>query len=164
MKALSLRQPWAWAVIHGGKRVENRVWNTKFRGSFLIHASAGCTAWEYVEATRWMADRGLVRMPGHALGAMEEILLRVADVDLEALPVMPPLRELARGGIVGRARLADVLAPAIDGQPRRPWHMPEQYGFVLEDVLELDFRPVKGNRRWFNVPDVFGSVTMKDSA
>lgn len=23
---LSVRQPWAWAIIHGGKTVENRVW------------------------------------------------------------------------------------------------------------------------------------------
>ena len=24
-KALSVRQPWAWAIIHGGKDIENRV-------------------------------------------------------------------------------------------------------------------------------------------
>ena len=28
MKALSLRQPFAWAVIHGGKDVENRSWHS----------------------------------------------------------------------------------------------------------------------------------------
>lgn len=26
MKALTLHQPWAWAIIHGPKRIENRTW------------------------------------------------------------------------------------------------------------------------------------------
>lgn len=40
MKALSLTQPWAHAVVHLGKRVENRDWpGCSFRGPFLIHAS-----------------------------------------------------------------------------------------------------------------------------
>ncbi len=39
MKALSLKQPWAWAVIEGIKDIENRKWKTKFRGDLLIHAS-----------------------------------------------------------------------------------------------------------------------------
>lgn len=38
MKVLSVRQPWAWAIIHGGKNVENRDWPTKFRGRLAIHA------------------------------------------------------------------------------------------------------------------------------
>lgn len=25
MRALTIRQPWAWAVIHAGKTVENRI-------------------------------------------------------------------------------------------------------------------------------------------
>lgn len=38
MKALSVKQPWAWAIFHG-KDVENRSWATNYRGSLLIHAS-----------------------------------------------------------------------------------------------------------------------------
>ena len=38
MKVLSVRQPWAWAIIHGGKDVENRNWYTSFRGTLAIHA------------------------------------------------------------------------------------------------------------------------------
>jgi hypothetical protein len=41
MKCLSIRQPWAWAIINGGKDIENRTWSTKFRGRFLVHASQG---------------------------------------------------------------------------------------------------------------------------
>lgn len=39
MKALSIKQPWAWAIVTGQKDIENRNWNTKFRGRFLVHAS-----------------------------------------------------------------------------------------------------------------------------
>jgi hypothetical protein len=38
MKALSVRQPWAWGLIHGPKRIENRTWRTEYRGLLLIHA------------------------------------------------------------------------------------------------------------------------------
>lgn len=39
MRALSIRQPWAWAIVQGLKDIENRTWNTKYRGPFLVHAS-----------------------------------------------------------------------------------------------------------------------------
>jgi len=39
MKVISVRQPWAWLIIHGGKDIENRNWKTKHRGPILIHAS-----------------------------------------------------------------------------------------------------------------------------
>ena len=38
MKALTIRQPWAWAIIHAGKDIENRSWNTRLRGAIAIHA------------------------------------------------------------------------------------------------------------------------------
>lgn len=38
MKVLSIKQPWAWLIVHGYKDIENRTWSTKHRGPFLIHA------------------------------------------------------------------------------------------------------------------------------
>ena len=38
MKVLSIRQPWAWAIVAGFKPVENRTWKTGYRGPLLIHA------------------------------------------------------------------------------------------------------------------------------
>lgn len=38
MKTISIRQPWAWAILHLGKNVENRTWKTNHRGQVLIHA------------------------------------------------------------------------------------------------------------------------------
>ena len=39
MKTIRIRQPWAWAILHAGKDIENRTWNTHYRGELLIHAS-----------------------------------------------------------------------------------------------------------------------------
>lgn len=36
---LSVRQPWAWAIISGGKDIENRPRSTEFQGRLYIHAS-----------------------------------------------------------------------------------------------------------------------------
>ena len=49
LRALTLRQPWAWAVIHGGKDIENRSWTTRFRGTFAIHAGRGFDGLEDLE-------------------------------------------------------------------------------------------------------------------
>lgn len=38
IRALSVRQPWAWLIVNGYKDVENRSWSTKHRGPLLIHA------------------------------------------------------------------------------------------------------------------------------
>jgi len=39
-KILTVRHPWAWAIIHGGKNTENRTWVPpgNYRGLLLVHA------------------------------------------------------------------------------------------------------------------------------
>lgn len=44
LKAISIAQPWAWAIAEGHKKVENRSQRYKYRGRLLIHASR--TYWE----------------------------------------------------------------------------------------------------------------------
>lgn len=39
MRALSVRQPWAFAIVIGAKTVENRDWASKHLGPLAIHAS-----------------------------------------------------------------------------------------------------------------------------
>lgn len=76
--ALSIRQPWAWLIIHGHKDVENRDWPTNYRGQLLVHASK----------TR--------DQEGH------QAALQIAEqlgIDL------PPIDTLPLGGIVGEASL-----------------------------------------------------------
>lgn len=40
MKALTIRQPFACAILQLGKDVENRSWRTRYEGPLLIHAAA----------------------------------------------------------------------------------------------------------------------------
>lgn len=65
MPALSVRQPWAWAVIHGGKDVENRTARSitlggMANGLIRIHAAKGMTRDEYESAAAFMARLGVV--------------------------------------------------------------------------------------------------------
>jgi len=83
MKCLSVRQPWAWAIIHAGKDVENRSWPTKYRGKLVIHAGKGCKPSEYEFAAEDIA-RTIGRRP-------------------------PPLDEIPRGCIVGTVELVDCV-------------------------------------------------------
>ncbi|ANP62349.1 TPA: ASCH domain-containing protein [Pseudomonas aeruginosa] len=78
MKALSIRQPWAWLIVHGFKPVENRDWPTRFRGPFLVHASKGMTRDEYEDARDLAEQQGIT---------------------------IPAPHELERGGIVGQASI-----------------------------------------------------------
>lgn len=154
MKALSLRQPWAHAVLHLGKRIENRRWGSDFRGPFLIHAAKGCGRQEYADAVEAIRD---------ALGA------GIAD----SVNLVPPLEALPRGGIVGMARVVGCIRPrpasvrdafahdradaALEGltltdQDCR-WHFADQYGFVLAEVASLTFMPCRGMLGFFDAPD-----------
>jgi hypothetical protein len=141
MKALSGRQPWWWAILHAGKRIENRVWNTRYRGPILLHAAKGCTADEWEDAFGWM--------------------LRTFGPSADFVQNMPDRGAMQRGGIVGRAHIIDVIHP--DGVPPgfwpagtvtvdMRWHMKGQYGFVLAGVESLPFTPWPGARGLFDIP------------
>jgi hypothetical protein len=45
MKTLSIRQPYASLICRGIKTIENRTWDTTYRGKLLIHASGKPLAW-----------------------------------------------------------------------------------------------------------------------
>ena len=69
MRVLTVRQPWAWAIIHGGKDVENRTRNLAgaYRGPVAIHVAG-----KYAEAgsicrrSTKHATRGAVTTPATA--------------------------------------------------------------------------------------------------
>jgi hypothetical protein len=84
VKALSIRQPWAWLILNAGKDIENRDWPTQFRGRFLIHASKGMTRDEYEDGldTLFIINKSVV---------------------------LPPFEILERGGIIGSVELLDCV-------------------------------------------------------
>lgn len=82
LPALSIRQPWAWLIVAGHKDIENRSWQSQYRGPVLIHA-------------------GKTPAEGDDLDAA----LRVCD----ALK-LPEDAEFALGGIVGFAWMTGCVA------------------------------------------------------
>lgn len=60
IKALSIRQPWAWLIVEGHKDVENRTWATSFRGRFFVHASKTFDDAAYLALCR---ERSELRLP-----------------------------------------------------------------------------------------------------
>ena len=143
MKALAIRQPYAWLVAQGIKDVENRKWSTRYRGPFLIHATKAIDEEEVSQERSRLSREGIV------------------------LPDDLPL-----GGIVGIATLVDCVqyvdvswwrqfldrllrkhpSPDTIAQPDSIW-FEGPYGFILEDARPLPFKPWRGQQKFFNVPD-----------
>jgi hypothetical protein len=162
MRGLSIRHPWAWAIVHAGKRIENRDWYCDYRGPVLIHAS------KLRLPKRDKIPAEFVR----EWRAMQRIL-DVLGVDKQTLPAVS-FRSLAStsGGIVGRARIVDCILPEggiVGSRPREqdsqnresperhrladdPWYM-GGYGFVLEDVEPLPFVAYPGALGLWKVKD-----------
>ena len=49
MKVLSVKNPWAYLIIHYGKDIENRSRKTNYRGCIAIHASQKSDMWAYTK-------------------------------------------------------------------------------------------------------------------
>lgn len=116
MLALSVRQPWAWLIVNGHKDIENRKWTHSHRGHFLVHAG---------KTSDW-AD-----------------WLRIEDWYPEIFKVMPSEKEIQKGGIVGVAKLVDVVRTHASEWFNGP------YGFVLEDAKPVKFRQCRGQLNFF---------------
>lgn len=52
LRALSIQQPWASLIAAGEKRVENRSWQTGYRGLVAIHAGASRAQLDADQAVR----------------------------------------------------------------------------------------------------------------
>jgi ASCH domain len=130
MLALSIRQPWAWMILHSGKDIENRTWSTKVRGRILVHAAKGMTRAEWALAMRFAhCNVGLAQTRDDTLG--------LVGCEFETLE---------RGGFVGSVEIVDCVR-----QTDSPWFM-GSHGFVLRNPQPMPFVPYKGRLGFFDVP------------
>lgn len=157
--ALSIRQPWLWAILKAGKRIENRKWKTSYRGPLLLHAAKGCTGREVEDFIEFVWGS----FGAAAAGAM-----------LATIPSLKGGKVFKRGGICGVATLRGMAMaaslivseknraqpplpgmpvrierPYVDGEvvvneSQRPWRMPPQHGWVLGDVADIPFVACSG--------------------
>lgn len=107
MKGLTIKQPWPYAIFHLDKNIENRDWDTNFRGRIAVHASKNVRKSEF-------------DLSVHAIGSM---------VDYEAC--VPPQEYLPHGMIVGLVDIVDCVDMSYS-----PWFVGD-FGFVLENAVEL---------------------------
>ena len=125
-KAISIRQPWAWLILHGGKDIENRNWPTSVRGRVLIHAAKGMTHQEWSDAWAYAQGTG---------ASAKAVAARLTHGSIE------------RGGIVGSVEIVDCVSTS-DSR----WFM-GRFGFVLRNPQPLPFRPWRGQLGFFEVPE-----------
>ena len=64
-KTITVHPIWAWAIVRGFKRVENRSWPTQYRGRLAIHAG---TNRKTESADRLFVERLGLRVPGGIAG------------------------------------------------------------------------------------------------
>lgn len=137
MRALTVKQPWAWAIMHG-KRVENRVWQRPFRGTLAIHAGKG---WDFDGE-----DSPLVQRAWRNAG---NDLLHLDPKDLQ----------MAMGGVIAVADLVDICSASAGSHlPARcdcgPWAARGQYHWQLANVRPLaEPVPCKGALGLWRLPE-----------
>lgn len=123
MKALSVKQPWAWALFHG-KPVENRGWSTSYRGPLLIHASK---TFDYA--------------------GMEWIILEHKKLGLSLATMPQRVEYYPLGGFIG---VVDVIGCVSDHES--PWFF-GPWGHVYANPRTIECVPYRGMPGLFEVPD-----------
>lgn len=136
LKALSVRQPWAWAIIHAGKDVENRSWQAvnhglHVRGRICIHAAKGMTRDEYEEAREFIDGLGYHTPEPYALH---------------------------RGGVIGEVDVVDVVS-----QSDSLWFFGPR-GLVLRNPRSMQFVPAQGRLGYFDWVPADMSIVPKPAA
>jgi len=135
MKALSVRAPWWWAILHLGKDIENRDWYTHFRGTIWLHAG------------KWFSEDGIEDEWFWSVMPMwKQANPAALDVPAPALN----LEVIRRGGgcIVGKIDIVDCRMNSSS-----PWFR-GKWGFMLANPVALATPiPFKGALGFFEVPD-----------
>lgn len=126
-RALSIRQPWLWAIINAGKRHENRSWSTKFRGPVCLHAAKGMTGSEWDDAMDFIDD-------AFPVAIASKLGRRASAVNST---------DAKRGGILAVADIVDCV-----DRSDSPWFF-GPYGFVLDNVRPVAFIPCRGALGFF---------------
>jgi len=131
MKALSINQPWAWLIVNGYKGVENRDWDTKYRGEFLVHA-------------------------GKRIDHDAYDFIRVMGIDAPAADKLPTGGIVGKVNLRGTVHVKDrALLCSCD----EPWFFGE-YGFMLDGAEPCELVPCKGALGFFT-PDYNSSYAIK---
>lgn len=128
MKALTICQPYAHLIVRGEKRVENRRWQTDYRGPLVIHAA---------KSQDWLRDS-----PIQLFNAIDKTLVYGAVVGIARLVAVLDSDEIDRGDY-------DQQYPWLGEHPYTggPWC------WVLDRVKRIWPIPWNGAQRLWEFPD-----------
>lgn len=139
LKVLTIWEPWAWLIVTDKlpaakrKDVENRGWETNYRGPLVIHSGKkfDFTALEFLYEQRMMEELVAVR---------EHFQIKFDTETCE--PIIWDKTKL--GGISGIANLHNI-APS-----ESRWAAEGKKHWQLRDAMELPFTPMNGRQGlWF---------------
>jgi len=144
--AISLRQPWATAVLYFGKDVENRSrWPFRHRGPLILHASKTTP---HIDDFRRFFD--LAKQDGCPQSILKDFK---QEVNAGQCPEV-----FLFGCILGVVNLTEVFGPddeVPDDHPAResPWADEDaDYWLYFEDVVRVEAVDFKGAVGMFKVP------------
>ena len=125
MKALSVRQPWAWFIVNGHKDIENRTWapsDVVIGKRILIHAG----------------QRKMTRKD------FELFLEYCAELKISKHP--KSVDDFDYGAVVG-----SVLIDGVTRSLKTFWALPKHYHWRLSDGKRTQVRRMKGRLQLFEV-------------
>jgi ASCH domain len=136
LTALTVRQPWAWAITHGQKNIENRTWTTCYRGPLAIHAGS---RWDEDGATDARVITAVQREAITPSGTYDPPLRVILNEHRDrVIEVCCDNARFALGAIVAVAVLTDVHRPGRCTSACAPWGISSSAHWVLDDVRPLE--------------------------
>lgn len=136
MKTLSFQQPWASLIAFGIKDLENRTWDTDFRGKFLIHASGK-------------------RVPMNFMYGLYNDEIAAILSHQHFANITDDLRTLPTSCILGYVEIEDVVKPGE--LTKSAWdNGKELYRWKLKNAYLFDepITDIKGKLHFFDYPDI----------
>jgi hypothetical protein len=128
LPCLSLWNPWGWALFRCGKDLENRPWNSRYRGWLVVQIAMHWKKQEVVEIVD--AIRAATAMTGSP----------PPDINMDEI-------EAQRGKVIGLVKIDD-WKPAH--MYKSPWAFAEGYAAHIAQAVELDNKfPVRGWQGFF---------------
>lgn len=128
-KGLSIVQPWATAIAFGGKDVENRTWQTHYRGPVAIHAGAK------------FCEEDLKRRVRQVRGGLSKPVIEWITMGQKRYKFDSDEKPIILSHIVAIAMLTDCTK-----RRKSTWHStdPDSWGWVLQGVVPIKPIPKKG--------------------
>lgn len=125
--ALSIQQPWAWLIVHGYKRIENRSWRCTSHRPILIHAGLKLDREAHddlMSGIHPVTGEPALQMARHYRSEQADGLVH-------------------RGGVIGTAEIRGCVTESDD-----PFFV-GPFGIIVASARALRFQPCRGALGFF---------------